>query len=35
MPLRAALFTDEYEKLGSLTGQSRDELTAERGNHDG
>jgi GNAT superfamily N-acetyltransferase len=35
MSLRAALFTDEYESLGALTGQSRDELIAEQGNHDG
>jgi ribosomal protein S18 acetylase RimI-like enzyme len=35
MSLRAALFTNEYEPLGALTGQSRDELIAEQRNHDG
>jgi GNAT superfamily N-acetyltransferase len=35
MTLRAALFTDEYEALGALTGQTREELIAEHGLHEG
>lgn len=35
MPLRAAQFTDEYDALGALTGETREELAARGEQHEG